>query len=221
MDILKLIISLVVHFTSAFVFMYLCDFPEVVKWRGSGTIKVKMPSVYDLNTTDDVHEVNDYIKKIVNPAYHYFILRKDLNIDEGCFNLVVSVIVQIITLCVVGTNVTKVFPRQSMPETLYTVLVIASTIAVACLGSFILYKRYKSRYAIKRYSYSESDLTKKFKHYNEQFDINEEASLNNFILIQHYNYLCSIEKSLRQRQIIMRAVTGIFGAIIVFFVASA
>lgn len=209
MNILWLIISVVIFFANAYLFMYVNDKANVESWKNYHDIYLKRPSIDDLNETNgDKEKISKYIEEVICPANKYFSLKSylaEIQKDDGaqglfCFGL------QFFLFFIIVYNTMRVFPNMGMNDFWYCSLVGAIVIVVCVIGYGIIIKIYNKTSALPIWEYNSEDIKQQFITYKEEFDISEENSFNNYVINFHYNYLLSIKESILFRTNIRKVI---------------
>lgn len=211
--ILELITSLVIHFIMSYVLIYCSDNAKI--WKNDKEISVCKPSIYDLPDTSDKHIVNEYIEKVINPAHHYFILRKNIESKQDSTETwLVRIILHLFSLFFVISKSTEVFPNLHLPKFLYLIIVTLACLCVCWLGCYFIYLFYKRNFAIRGYNLSQEDIVKLFV-YNKEHGFTQKVALNNYTIMLHYSYLRSIESSVMFRHTMLKMLSCV--AAIIYF----
>lgn len=216
MTILWLIISVAAHFFTAFILMYCHD--DALLWKEGKEIKLHKPSILDLETLEDKYMADKYVKEIIQPSHHYFILKREIDIcqeNDGCTNELVGGVLQVFSFLFIMRNVSKVFPNEYLHKTLYTIIIGVVCLVVCCLGCYIIRQLYNKHLALGGFMYTREDLENIFVYDETEFNISGEDAFNNYVILRHYNYLLNIEDSVKFRAAIKKVVNGL-SAIIYF-----
>ena len=215
MDIIWLLVFLALHFFMVFILMYCCDDAEI--WKDGIPMQVHKPSIYNLKNLDDKHEVNKYIENVINPSYHYFILKKTISETDSGTGYLISMVLQGFSFLLVLKSAIKVFPNGNLPKAVYFIIVVVICAAICYLGYYIIKKLYNKHLAIERFCYNREDLERKFVYDDTEFDISVEDAFNNYVLMCHYRYLLSIEDTVIFRKNIMKVMSWVSTIIYVLF----
>lgn len=211
MDVLYLIIWLLVHLFTAFLCSYSLDSAKI--WKGNKEIRLKKPSLYDLDLAD-LLKVHRYVEDIIKPSHHYFVLRNTIESqnkeDSGCGTLI---ILQASSLLFVIKYMREVFPLLNY----FTASVLS--VIVCVIGFLIVSMIYqKSNFSIAKFNYDEQDLKKEFVYDESEYPlISEETALNNFVINKHYQYLLSIESTIWHRATIRKILSALATIIYILF----
>ena len=189
MDVLYLIIWFLVHLFTAFLCLY--SNVSVKIWKNNKEIRLKEPSLYDLDLAN-LLKVHSYVEIIIKPSHHYFVLRNTIEAktkDNSGYGS--QFILQAASLLFVIKYMREVFPLLNY----FTASVLSAIVCV--VGYLIVSMIYqKSNFSIAKFNYDEQDLKKEFVYDESEYPlINEETAFNNFVINKHYQYLLSIEST--------------------------
>ena len=222
MNILWLIISMVIFFANAYLFMYILDRVDVERWKNYYDIRLKQPSINDLNDTNEGKgKISEYIRDVICPANKYFSLKRDLaesQKDNGA-NSLFCLAIQFFLFFIIVYNAMRVFPNMGMNDFWYCCIVGAVVIVICIIGYGIIFKIYNKTSNLPMWEYNSEDLKQKFITHKEEFDISEENSFNNFVINFHYEYLLSIKESILFRTNIRKVIviaSGIVNLLLYF-----
>ena len=211
MDILYLIVWFLIHCFTAFLLAYSND--NVKLWKSNNEIRLKEPSLYDLDLYDML-KVHRYVEDIIKPSHHYFVLRSTIekqNKDDSRYGA--AIILQASSLLFVIKYMREVFPLLN-----YFTASVISVIAcgIGCLIVSIVYQ--KSHFSIANFDYNEQDLRNSFVYDESEYPlISEETAFNNFVINKHYHYLLSIESAVWFRSTIKKTLYALSAIIYILF----
>jgi hypothetical protein len=188
--------------------MYSCDKAQLWKPKDKDNVFLYKPTVLDIDSKDK-YEIHEYVQKVVSPSYHYFLLEKEIKVRQDQDELLPCLVIQAFSLFFVIQNTRRLFPFAN------DLIIILSTLAICCLGCFIIYKLYERFFAIEDFEYSIDDLKNMFKYQKNEFKLDEEKAFNNYVISEHYRYLSCISDSVIIRKSILRIVMG--AAAIIYF----
>lgn len=211
MDILYLIFWILVHFFTAFLFLY--SFDSAKLWKSNKEIRLKEPSLYDLDFAN-LLKVHSYVENIIKPSHHYFVLRNTIEAqskDDSGFGTLI--ILQASSFLFIFKYMREVFPLLN-----YFASSVISVI-ICVVGYLIVSMVYqKCNFSIKKFNCDEQDLKKEFVYDESKYPlINEETAFNNFVINKHYQYLLSIESTLWHRATIKKILSALATIIYILF----
>lgn len=205
----------IVYLAGAFLFKYASDEgyqpPSFL-----ADLDLRRPSLSDLQTYDK-YLADTYVSEVICPAYCYFDLLADLKVSckKAQDSQTVSFIMLYVPTCAAFVQILKSFACS-----FHSVFLWLFGVALWVLGDVFVSLIYKRSFAIPSFRYDETD----YKTDKEilfvsgpKYGESREAALNNFVLLQHYNYLCSIWSSLSFRFAIARVLCFVTGAAYLLF----
>lgn len=211
MDILYLIVWILVHLFTAFLCFYSLE--SVKFWKDNKEIRLKEPSLYDLDLAD-LLKVHRYVEDIIKPSHHYFVLRNTIESqskdDSGGISLI---LLQGSSLLFIVKYIRKIFSLSN-----YFVASVISVIVcgVGCIIVSIVYQKFN--FHIKKFNYDEQDLKNEFVYDESKYPlITEETAFNNFVIKKHYQYLLSIENTVWHRATIKKILSVLATIIYILF----
>lgn len=156
---------------------------------------VYQPKLTDLNT-NNIKVLQEYVEFVIEPAYHYF---KTLNVlkryqkdhDESWF--ITSTVLRFSAFLLVVQSIIKTNVISS------NILCVLIALAVCLCSSLIISFIYKhTNLPIEKNFYSISRLNELFKEQKDtgNFKISEKDAWNNFLILYHRQYVCSIENTI-------------------------
>lgn len=137
-----------VNLITAFLLMYCLD--EIQPWdRISGDTRLLQPEIGNLKNADE-WTTQQYVQKVVCPAYYYFRLRSEVESDNGdaTGNLAIAVFLQLGSFLFIP----KCLYRIGFTEN--GVLCVAISIVACCIGCLILHFIYKRHLRLQLFNYT-------------------------------------------------------------------
>lgn len=211
MEITIVILGYLLHCFTAFALMFSCDKAKI--WGDTEEPKLHMPRLADLQeeerlkfdkndteeewdrkqrTNDSIDwrsgmERQEYVEKVISPAYHYFMLKGEIeglqsNCDDGFFP---GLTLQLFSLLLIVQSLNRMEIFNSWIISLFVATVVCS---VSC---FIISWLYKNRW---RYTVMEI----------EDFAYDYCDWSNNYIIEKHYEYLYSIKNTVYFRHAVRK-----------------
>ena len=210
--ILSIIVFALTGLTS-FTILFCCDKAEL--WNGyDDTPNLRMPSITDVGNISDFRK-NDYITKVIAPAYHYFEENKEIenyqSKDSGseiaCWLILIPSLVLLQWQCLLRIGFTD--------SKIICILISIVTCALSIIIARLIYKH--TSLALGKFTYTIDDLKKDHErnYQYDECDLSKEDSLNNYIIDVHGNYLNRIKETVIFRSNI-RKVLCAFATIIYF-----
>lgn len=221
MTIFNFILSLAIYLFVAFVLMYCTD--EAHIWKDKKEIRLIKPSIHDLEGIDDKYILNKYIEDVLIHSHNYFSLRKrietlqDKDSTEGCLT---SITLELFSYLFVVRSAANMIPNGKffdIPKPLYTILLFAITLGLCILGRFVIKKIYTNKLMIFSFDLDIEDLRERFVYEETKFGLNEEKAFNNYVILQHYDYLLSIEYTVEFRHNVYKIFSVVAGIIYFLF----
>lgn len=224
MSILFIIYSLAVIWIIFFLLIYSIDLPVIDE--SDNAIGGYTPSISNLKIFDTVSDdykkyfntytsmfsicndvkskVEKYIKNIIIPSYHYFILRGQIQ-KSFCYSsdspfgfLVIcspiSILMSIFGLCV---NSLKVFPNKSLPSALYYIIVIASCIIISLGGCALIYAVHRKNKILYKCQYiKREDIDELCKGYGEEYEVSDRAGFLDHLILKELDHLQHVKREI-------------------------
>lgn len=208
------IITLILHFSSALLLMFVYE-----PWDPNCPINLRTPSLHDLkdfNKTDASY----YADCIIAPAHCYFSLKKDLSWRElesdGCFT---GLFIQSFSIAL---PFYKLLALEFESDTIHALLclLLFPFCGVMC---FIIHKLYKKFLCVKPFGYTAKELRDEFKRYNPNSSaeyISEDIAFQNWVLEKHYNYLLSVKERTLLKKYIAKVLSVVAFIILILDVSA-
>lgn len=182
---------------TAFIFLCMYTFDDGIVWEPPRDIRLRQPSLSDIDRSDP-HLADEYIKHEICPAYHYFILRNELEEPfRGSGSEIFSGIYLIAPCALLAAS-----GLRSSGLIKSRALCIAISVAALFLLGFLVRLLYRRYLEIPRYEYSPEDFSRDREHLAQfPFEYGEtlDAALNNYAIRKHHSYLSSLRKTVRTR----------------------
>lgn len=191
MEITIAILGYILHCFTAFALIYSHD--EAKIWGEQEPPEQRVPKVSDLDEEDrlSIYAIDDYVEKTICPKYHYFILKKEIEHYQACYNdgLKNGFIIQLFSLLLSAQMIIRadIFDFWLIP-----VLLSAAVCSASCGIIYWLYKHYRGWEHMRN------------KHF---FWVSHIGG--------HYEYLCSIKETVIFRYSIRKILNG--ASFIIFF----
>lgn len=221
MELLYFVVSIIANFIVSALLVYCFDGYEF-KWKDGKKVSVRMPSVKDLGQSADRHQISNYVINVINPAYHYFLLKEEFNTYESSHKVFSWIFLELSSILLTLRCFKKAFEEQlSDCDSLVRVLLYVLIVAVCALAYFVIYKVYMAKFAIDRIYSTEDSLRSSFEHRKQtEFDIDETTEWNNFLLNEHYKDVLLNVEGVRSREYVSKVLYGIAAAMYVLFFMS-
>lgn len=215
------------HYLTAFVLMYCCD--NVKLWKDDESIYLYKPAVYDLNNTDfRMFIVDKYVDNIINPAYHYFILRKEVEETCGGEEFAYGFILQLPSLLFVMNYIKRLLPEiliNGMPKLISIIMILVISLIPCIIGCYIVWKIYNSKFSLPEFYYSNKMLKERFVYEGSDFDkeygLEIDTAFNHYVILKHYEFILSLIDKVRFRKAVRRIISGLCVLIWLLFIKSA
>ena len=210
MYIVLFVIAFGAYLLSAFLWMYcsdeLPDFNQVID-----DLDLVRPQVSDLSHPVEPH-LSRYVDQVICPAYHYFVLRNQIRqsisrdssfwgglvIHSGCALLLIRLLL-------------KVGFTESV---LFCVVLVSAACVLGCWLLSILYKR---KLQLKPFTCNKEKTRSQLEQFSDrEFDISDDAELNNRLIDLHCRYLMDNQKTVMTRSIVRGIMYGAAGIIYLF-----
>lgn len=195
MAIVKIIIGAILHGLTYFLFEYCFDEPKFEKFNVKD---MKMPSVRDLEDGSPIYQIDDYVKNVVCPANHFFILLKHMDRNGDSSASIFSLFfIQASSLLLV---VYGLFDFLNAEGTLIRLLIIViSIIALVLICVFVNFLYKKTNLYIKVCKGTEESIKDFRTEYRSNYGISETDEINNYLIRHYLKYLLKIENSMNRR----------------------
>jgi hypothetical protein len=218
MELLYFIVSIIANFIASALLIYCFDGYEF-KWKDGKKVSVRMPRVEDLRDPSDTYQVSNYVREVINPAHHYFLLRDEFTKYESTHKVTAWLILESSSLLLVYNCFKNAFSDfLSTCNPVLKFLLYALILAVCALAYFVIYKIYRAKFAILRIWCTEENLKTSFEHRERtKFDIDEKTEWNNFALKEHYNHVLLYVEHVRSREYISQALYGLGAILYILF----
>ena len=195
MAIVKIIIGTILHGLTYFFFEYCFDEP---KFEKINVKDMKMPSVRDLDESSPIYQIDDYVKNVICPANHFYILLKHMDRNgESSASIFALFFVQASTLLLVVYGLFDLLNAESTIVRLLIIFISIIALVLICVLVNFLYK--KSNLYIKVCKGNEESIKDFRTEYRSNYDISETDEINNYIIRHYLQYLLKIENSMNRR----------------------
>ena len=221
MTIFNFILSLAIYLFVAFVLMYCTD--EAHIWKDNREIRLKKPSIHDLEGIEDKYILNKYIENTLIPAHNYFALKsridkiQDKDSTEGCLT---TITLEIFSFLFVVRSAANMIPNGKffdIPKVLYTILLFAITLGLCILGRYLIKILYTNKFMILSFGLDIEDLRNGFVSEESEFGLDEEKQFNNYVILRHYHYLLFIEDTVQFRHSVYKIFSVVAGIVYFLF----
>jgi len=188
---LLVIVTFLLHCAVCFLLHYCCDTAKI--WANDDQPDIHMPKLTDLGSGASVREMQKYTEEIISPTYHYFMMKRKIEsyLEVESFTVKLSKAVLLLSTSLLFASALE---ELKFLETQWLYIVIALSIGVLSYYlTLIIYK--KTSLPLLSFNYSIDRLKEDGIHYskyNTKFIVCEDKAINNYIIIQHNEYLRSI-----------------------------
>lgn len=215
-EVIKILISLGLHFATSFAMKYCCD-REIIWHNNETPPNLHMPKLYDLNEKCDVYKQQKYVDKVIIPSNNYFSMISDIEYYQKNDSFILKMVVKLLTFLFVENT----FRKTQITQYVWLNLIMGIVFyLLIILVVHIIYNR--TRLKLGTFQLRVSELKKDFYYLREhcewEFDVPEEKALNNFIIEKHHSYIRCVHYTIEKRYQLKKALETIVGWIYLLFI---
>ena len=212
---LEVIICLVLHCAMSLVLKYCYD-EERIWHNDEESPNLHMPTLRDLDKKCDIYDQQRYVEKVIIPSHDYFSCVSDIESSQKNESLL-----QLMCWTPTFLLLVNAFRKSQITPYIWLNIIIAIIVyALIILIVSVIYNRTALKLGM--FTSSISDIKKHFydiwEHYGWDFDISEEAALNNFIIERHHGYISCVKHTIDRRYRVKKVVEAIAGTIYILFI---
>ena len=183
MSVITVIIIYAIHFAVAYLLIYSsdngsintnCNWNEIIFEKE--TFKLVKPSLLDFRVSQKnsemlIYDFQNYVDEIINPSYHYFILKKELSSNTPDKNnvLAIGLILQSISLAAIIGYTIRIFPLVDWSDLTLNIVVIGMSLLICSIGCFILSKIHSKFFSLEKFDIPLEEYKQHFSHQKNNF----------------------------------------------------